>query len=172
MRRAPPPLGLTLVEVVIALFIFSVISILGAQAIDGLTRSSLWVEKRHFQHRELLIFMRHAESDIARSMGDIRVVRGPNNKVIWEFPTTYARYELHSSGEIKRFVEEPGLPVRELSYGLVFDALTLQVHQSGQWIDFERRVPADFNRAFKVSFSVRGLDDTLSMVTIIEPNGI
>lgn len=172
MKDMPPPLGLTLVEVVIALFIFSVISILGAQALNGLTRSSVWIETSHGQHRELLILIRQTERDLAESMGLMRVTRDSQGLESWLFPATFARYELQKTGEIKRIVEMPGYPVRETLFNVFIKEFSLEVYQDGRWIAFDKQVPARSYSAFKIFVYVMGFERPLSKVILLEPKGL
>lgn len=142
------PSGMTLIEVLTALAVFSVLSLLGVKALESITRTAGHLDLRHQQLHEITVLLRLLEQDfLENDQGRISWTTQANTNVRqWQLHGAGVTYSLSDDGRISRL---DGMPGDETGPATTFVTqarrIDIQIAQASSW-----RQPDQLDSRFRV----------------------
>ena len=143
-----PPKGMTFVEVLIALAIFSILSVLGMRALESITQASDRLELRHQQLHDMTVLLRQLEQDFFHNDQATlsRGTRATTNEAEWRLNGAGVAYAIVDHGRVARLIASPeDKAVKTTTFNTRLKAIDILISQAGNWRELEQ-----FDRRFKV----------------------
>ena len=176
LKMTGAPKGFTLVEILVALAIFGVVSLLGAQALSAMSKQTSLLKARQDAQREALVLMRLLEADwmmlADETEGGLLAARRPAAWLALEqgqqLDLPHVRWT-HQGGRLSRQVQGQADP---LVFGLEVAQFSLRWHQSGalrDWPALDPRLPV---QGLEVEMVVGGAAGPLRQLTVLSPSGL
>ena len=135
------PSGLTFVELLIALAIFAILSVMGVRALESVTRTSGHLDLRHQQLQDLTILLRLMEEDFRDN--DQRGLRfrsqtaTTNNE--WQLLGTGVTYSLRKDGQITRLSgQAQSANAEPITFSTLIHRIDIRMAQAGAWRGLEQ----------------------------------
>ena len=168
--------GFTLIEILVALAIFSIVTIMGAQALSQASKQSGILKSRQDAQREALVLMRLLEADwlVAANQTEASLIAA-RRPALWEALEDGQQLDLHGvrwvwrGQRLSRQLQGQSDP---LQFGLKVEQLRFRWFQSGglrDWTALDARLPVE---AVEMEMVINGAEGPIRQLVALSAVGL